>query len=109
MINASARTVLTPQKTCCGPGIAYGEDLPVVTVSIEPIQILAAIVRVDFHVHRAVRTAAIRNVFALKSGQDSVELLVGDRKAVVVYIKLIAIHEVDREAIVHVNSREDAE
>lgn len=70
-------------------------------VRIKPIQIPAAAIRIDLHIKGAVRTAAIGNFSIAKPSQ----LL----KKVMVFVKAIAIHEVDGKTAVDINRREDTE
>src|SRR5215813_8277470 len=90
------------------PGVADGEYLPIVTIGVEPVQILSAVVCVDLHVHRTVRAAAIRNLLLPQSGEDRFKLSVGDRETIVVHIEFVAFHKVDGEGLVDIDSREYA-
>ena len=76
------------------------------TIGVEPVQILSAVVCVDLHVHWTVRAAAIRNLVLPQSPEDCFKLFVGDRETIVVHIEFVALHKVDGESLVDIDSRE---
>src|SRR6266576_139580 len=91
------------------PSVAYGQGLPNVPIGFAPVYDPAAVLSVDLHVHRTVRSTSVLDATGEKSCNDAFKLSLAHTEAIVLNRKrTFGLVEVERQSIVHIHRAERA-
>src|SRR5258705_9442001 len=100
-----------PKRNLNGAGrvrtsVANRQNLPEMSVSVFPVDVLPAEPAIDQHVVLAARSASVREPGTLDAAEDRVEIAVADAEAEMGALELLTIREVEGQRVVDIHRRE---